>query len=62
MKEWQPINTAPVGEFVLVTGGGLPGAIEIVIGRLRDVGWQFLGLGGPFGGPKYWMSLPPDVP
>ena len=65
VMSWRPINTAPRDVWCLVTAGGLPGAMEIVIARLReDLGryqWQFLGPGGPFGGAKYWMDLP-EVP
>ena len=59
---WKPIDTAPKDVYCLVTAGGLPGRMEVVIAKLREClgmyQWQFLGTGGPFGGPKFWMYLP----
>lgn len=61
-NSWRSIDTAPKDIWCLVTDGGLPGKMQIVIAKLREClgqyQWQFLGSGGPFNGPKYWMTLP----
>lgn len=54
---WQPIETAPVGEWILVARQGKPnsvlGAMQISDGAF-SIGFDF------YRNPTHWMPLPPS--
>lgn len=54
---WQPIATCPVGERVLIGGGGCPRVHENELRDFRSAGRAFAGLGDAEQ-PTHWMPLP----
>ena len=43
---WEPINTAPMNENVLIFGIDLYGKFIVTGGRKDDYGWDIIGCGG----------------
>ena len=58
-REWQPIETAPKDEYVLVSCG--PGGMIEACQPTEFVGKQYTWIdsyGNPVVGPEHWMPLP----
>lgn len=57
--QWQPIDTAPVGSYILITDGGPPGVATVAVAKLRPVAGknelQILGFQGAMSQPQFWM-------
>lgn len=59
MSEWQPIETAPKDEELILAGQWLSGRWEVRNGRWLANRWPFVG----FSQPTHWMPLPtPPAP
>lgn len=64
-QDWQPVETAPAGVWLLVSAGEVisPGGAEIVIARLEKTTsygrtWHPMFSRGVYHGAKYWRPLP----
>jgi hypothetical protein len=55
---WQPIETAPAGERVLIGGGACPYVHENTLRDFGSAGMMWRGLGNKQQ-PSHWMPLPP---
>ena len=53
-REWQPIETAPKYQVVLLAGRWLSGRWEVATGEWLISRWPFVGEGQP----THWMPLP----
>lgn len=56
-REWQPIETAPKNQRVLIGGGGCPRVHENELRCFRTAGCGWAGLGTEEQ-PTHWMPLP----
>lgn len=52
MTEWQPIETAPEEESVIIYN------IDGAVSRAMQINWRWRSFDGTIPQPIYWMSLP----
>jgi len=60
MSEWQPIDTAPMFERILVAFHGHSKNVVVIASRIKRTGhwgdWDYIN--SHDGEPQYWMPLP----